>query len=161
MNREFKPLDRDRKYGIVLFLLTIVSFTVAHNAVDSGIQAAFAFVGVVSFVTIMVLMGKAIDANGGWDDPSAAVREEDHKPAAEPADQEQITWGNREFTPLDRERKLGIVFFVLTIAAFAVGYNTTGWIQAVATVLGLLCFLTIFVLMDRSMERQRREKRKK
>ncbi|HEY9868689.1 MAG TPA: hypothetical protein V6D08_05950 [Candidatus Obscuribacterales bacterium] len=161
MNKEFKPLDRDRKYGIVLFLLTIVSFTIAYNAVDSGIQAAFAFVGVASFVTIMVLMGKAVDANGGWDDTSAAGPEEDHAPAPEPVDQEQITWGNREFTPLDPERKLGIVFFLLTVAAFAVGYNTSGWIQAVAMVAGIVSFLTIFVLMDRSMERQKRNKRKK
>lgn len=70
MNRQFKPLDKERKWGIVLFILTIVSWTVSYNATTQNIQLAFLFVGLVSFVTVMTLMAKSVDDNGGWDDPS-------------------------------------------------------------------------------------------
>ena len=160
MNSEFKPLDRDRKYGIVLFLLTIVSFTVAYNT-DGGVQAAFAFVGMASFVTVMVLMGKAVDANGSWDDPSAT--ESSHSVADSPTAPDDELRARRlrgEFTPLDRWRKLGIVSLVLTIAGFAVAAATTGCVQVVCMVIGLLSLMSIFVLMGKSIDEQNSAKRK-
>jgi hypothetical protein len=160
MNSQFKPLDRDRKYGIVLFLLTIVSFTVAYNT-DGGVQGAFAFVGVASFVTIMVLMGKSVDANGGWDDPPASEGSSHEIVTPPPAENQHAARSLRgEFTPLDRWRKLGIVSLVLTFAGFAVAINTTGWVQVVSMVVGLLSFLSIFVLMGKSIDEQQSARRK-
>src|SRR5215471_5316216 len=152
MNSEFKPLDRDRKYGIVLLLLTIVSFTVAYNT-DGGVQGAFAFVGVASFVTIMVLMGKAVDANGGWQDPSATEGTDNVADTPPPPEHQDAARSLRgEFTPLDRWRKHGIVSLVLTVAGFAVAATTTGWVQLISLVMGLLSFVSIFVLMGKSID---------
>lgn len=161
MNSDFKPLDRDRKYGIVLFLLTIVSFTVAYNT-DGGLQAAFAFVGVASFVTVMVLMGKSVDEHGWGDDPYGEDMASPPDPKPAPDQLRDYRFGPRSggYVPLDKWRKLGIGSLLLTFVGFGVAANTVGWIQVVSMIVGLLAFMSIFVLMGKSTDEQNAARRK-
>lgn len=156
MNNDFKPLDKDRKTGIVLIFLTIGSF-VAANHTGGELQMSFILMGMAFFIWLMALMGKAVDQNGGWDEGAngEAYPAEDDRPKEE--DLQFFTVNNRKFKPLDRERKLGIVFMVLTVAAFVLAANTVGWLQIGSIVCGMISFLTIFVLMGRSIDKQNEE----
>jgi hypothetical protein len=156
MSNQFKPLDKDRKTGIVLIFLTIGSFILASHT-GGNLQVSFVLMGMSFFVWLLALMGKSVDENGGWDENANgdAYPADNDRPTEE--DLQFFTVNNRKFKPLDRERKLGIVFFVLTFAAFIAASYTVGWLQVAAYICGMVSFLTIFVLMGRSVDKQNEE----
>lgn len=160
MNRNFKPLDAERKAGVVLIVVCITAFVMANYATTPLVINSSLVAGMLSFLSVVFLMAKSVDDNGGW---GAGEEGEQPAPPLVPRD-----YGNdykygpryREFKPLDRERGWGIVVIILTIVAFSVGANTTGWTQIGAMVLGMLSFLGIFVLMGISMDKQSAEERR-
>jgi hypothetical protein len=69
-NREFVPLDKDRKMGIVLIIVLIASWTLAYNTTSGSLQTTGMIVGLVCFMWVMVLMGKSVDKHGWGDAPT-------------------------------------------------------------------------------------------
>jgi len=56
-----KPLDKDRKTGIVLIVLVIACLATAYNIDSETGKASFIFMGVAFFIWVMTLMAKSLD----------------------------------------------------------------------------------------------------
>ncbi len=73
-----KPLDKDRKMGIVLIILVIISWSVAANTHMENLRIAGTLAGLVFFLWVLGLMGKSIDEHG-WADAPKDDDDEDKK----------------------------------------------------------------------------------
>lgn len=54
---------QERICGAILFVLTIVMWTIAHQATFQNTRNASMFVGLASFITVATLMGRGFDAH--------------------------------------------------------------------------------------------------
>ncbi len=64
-----KPLDKDRKMGIVLAILLIISWSISANATNEWLKISTLIAGLGFFMWLLGLMGKSVDEHGWGDTP--------------------------------------------------------------------------------------------
>jgi hypothetical protein len=71
-----KPIDQDRRNAPILIMITIASWTISANSVTEWYRVPCLLIGLVTFMWVMTLMGKAVDKHGWGDMP----KDDDDKP---------------------------------------------------------------------------------
>ncbi len=187
MNNDYKALFKEHKVGIILAVITVLAFAVGFLSENRAVAGPALMVGLCCFVTLVhsLTTARSVDPDPGEhqtgegseappppprviDFDASEASEDDAAPpddAKKPeADEDDEEW--QDFAPYHRAgpgkplngyRKAGIVVGLSCLGSMILAGALTGTAQVVFLVLGVVCFMGIFVLMGRDLDQQRKE----